>query len=328
MPYRRSENVQVVIGKESTFGQGQTTPDGYAIPFAQLQLGKTRETGQSPILRGDPYESAPFLGMYRVRGSLRAAATLETIPRLARLIGGAISTSGASAPYTHTIKGSTSTPSIWAEKWFTDVGKGDRFFGLKIASLALAVGGRDAAPVLLDCDLIGSGHPTTGDRDQTSRYDTTPDVTMLSGPFHSLADASILIDGAAPSADITSIQIQIQLAHDPLDVIDGSYASKALISKWYEVTGRIEAVWDDTSALRALDGQTKNIKIKVVKAGDPTRYFQFEVPSAFCTISDEGAVQGSGVIRQTLEFRGYYDAAAQSSWVVTVANDTASYSTW
>lgn len=328
MAKRRSENVQVVIGKESTFNQGQTTPDGYAFPFAELQLNKVQDVGQSNIIRGDPYESKELLGMWRVQGQLRAAATLETVPRLARLIGGAISTSGAAAPYTHTIKGSTSAPSIWIERWHTDAGRGDRFFGVRLTSVELAVGGRQAAPVILTCGLVGTGAPTSNWQNQTTRYDTAPDTTMLSGPFHSLADATLLIDGAAPSAHIESVNVKIELDVDPIDAIDGNLYSADLAPKWYVVTANLTGLWEDTDTLRALHDTVKNLKLKVVKSSDPTRYFQVEIPSAHITLQDTGNVSGVGPIRQQLQVRGFYDATATSSWVVTVSNETSSYSTW
>ncbi len=325
MAYRRSENVQVVIGKESSFGQGATTPDGYQFPFAQLQLGRIQDTGQLGIIRGNPYESKPVLGMYRVSGSLRAATSLETIPRLYRLIGGAITTTGAAAPYTHTIKGSTSTPSIWVERWHSDVSKGDRFFGVVLTGLRIAVGGRDAAPVILEASLLGSGHPETGGENQGTRYDTTPDTSMMTGPFYTLADATLTIGGSAPAADITSIEIGISLAHQPVDVIDGKLVSKALAPQWYEVTGRLEGLWDDADNLRALHNTTSNITLKL---GSGTTFAQIIVPSAFITVRDVGTAEGSGPIKQQLEFRGYYDSTEQSSWKVVVTNNTTSYSTW
>jgi hypothetical protein len=266
--------------------------------------------------------------MRRVRGSLRAAFTLETAVRLGRLIGGAITTTGSAPTYTHTVKGATDTPSIWAEKWYSDVSKGDRFFGVKLTSFGITVGGRDAAPVLIDCDLLGSGHPETGYRDQSSRYDATPDTTMLAGPFLSLADATVLIDGSAPSADITSIQLSVSLAHSPLDVLDGKVVSKALVSQWYEVTGRVEGLFDDSSALRALDGTTHSVAVKITLPTDSAKYVQLEIPSCYITVADEGQVQGSGPIRQSLALRGYYDSTAQSSWKLVVANGTSGYSTW
>lgn len=326
MPYRRKENVQVVIGKETTFNQGQTTPDGYQFPFAQLSGGITREFGKSPILRGDAFESQPILGMYRGNFRLRAAATLETVPRLFRLIGGAISTSGT-GPYTHTVKGATdgSTPSIWVEKWHTDVAKGDLYYGLKLASIQLAVAGRQAAPVLLEVALASAGKQ---DVNRTTRYDTTPITSMMSGPFPTLAEVSVLVDGAAPAGSITGAQIQVQLAQDPIDLLDGQYYSAGLAQRWYEVSGQIEGLFDDADYLRGLDGLTKAISIKVTKPGDPTRYFELKVPSAFLHITDVGDVSGSGTITQRVEFTGYFDAGAGSSWVCTTVNDTSGYGTW
>jgi len=324
--YIRKENVAVVIGKETTFNGGQTTPDGYQFPFAQLSGGITREFGKSPILRGDAFESQPFLGMYRGNLRLRAAATLDAVPRLYRLVGGAVTTTGT-GPYTHTIKGATDggTPSFWLEKWYSDASKGDLFYGLKIAAIQLAVAGRQASPVLLDVAIASAGKE---DIDRTTRYDTTPITSMMSGPFHTLADVSLLIDGVAPAGSITGAQVQIQLAQDPVDLLDGQYYSAQLSQRWYEVTGQIEGLFDDADYLRGLDGLTKAVAIKVTKPGDATRYFKVEVPAAFLHITDVGDISGAGAITQRVEFTGYYAAGAASSWVCTVVNDTSSYSTW
>lgn len=325
---RRSENVQIVIGKESTFNQGQPSPDGYAFPFAQLELEKTQETGQSNIIRGDPYESQPILGMWRVRGSLLCAASLETAPRIARLIGGAIASSGASAPYTHTIKGSTNMQSIWIERWHTDAAKGDRFFGVLVTGLELAVAGRNPAPVIFNCTLLGTGAPATNWMNQSTRYDTTPDTTLLSGPFHSLADVSLLIDGAAPSADIEGVTVRITREADAIDLLDGNLYSADIVPKAYQVTADITGLWADTDSLRSLHATTKNLKVRVTKPGDATRYFEIEIPSAYLTLAETGRVSGMGPIRQRLAARGYFDSGANSSWLMTVKNDTSSYPSW
>lgn len=327
--YARSENVQVIIGRESAFGVGDTgTPIGHKLVLAAVSGGRTQEWDASPILRGDPFEGEPIYGMDRVQLTLRMATTIRTLPLILTGIG-ALAVSGTGDPYTHTAKGSsTRGNSFWIERWNSDRARGDRFYGLRPAGLRLSIGNKGPQPLLLEVPLVGSGDPSTSNRSQSTRVDATPD-TYDTDVVHTLKNATLQVGGATTSI-IEQFDLSIGFNMTPFDPLDGAAVSDDVLEDAYIVTGRLTGIFDQADTIR---GYANEITRQAIVLTSPTPQdtvhpITFTVPRAACNVTADPEHSGRGPVRASVEFRAAYDSTNLSSWVVTVLNAVSSYTSW
>ena len=329
--YRRAENVQIVIGKETAgFGLGDTgTPEGKKLVLAQVSGGRTQEWGDSPILRGDPFQGDPIYGMQRVQLTLRAALTIGTFPFLLKKLG--TLTSNTATPVVHTGVGSTTTPdSFWLERWNADGGivRGDRFFGCRLAGMRLSASNKGPQPLILECPIVASGDPSTSNRNQSTRYDTAPD-TFDTDAVHCLKGLTVGIAGATTTL-IEQIDLSIMLDQTPIDVLDGADVSQDVVSGLYVVSGKITGLLDQADTLRGYASETvpQAITLTSPTPGSTNTPIVFGVPRGFFNVDSDPDHSGHGPVRASVAFKGAYSSTSASSWYATVANSVTSYSTW
>lgn len=327
--YARSENVQVIIGRESAFGVGDTgTPVGHKLMLAAVTGGRTQEWEASPILRGDPFEGDPIFGMNRCALTLRAAVTIRTLPLILKGIG-ALATTGTGDPYTHTAKGSaTRGDSFWIERWNADRARGDRFYGCRPAGFKLSIGNKGPQPLLLEIPIVGSGDPSTSNRSQSTRVDATPD-TYDTDVVHTLKDCTLAVGGAT-TAIIEQFDLNLAFNMTPFDPLDGASVSDDILEDAYIVTGKLTGIFDQADTIRGYASETVSRALLLTSPtpGDTVHPITFSVPRAFCAVSADPDHSGRGPVRASVEFKGVYDSTNLSSWVIAVLNAVSNYTTW
>lgn len=327
MGFRRGENVVVTIGAEDTFNAGQTTPAGYVVPLASVDGGRSREWDANPVLRGDPYQGDPLYGMKRTNLTLRVPVTLETVPIIMKEMGGIASATATTAPYTHTIIGynTTAPGSLWVERWFSDVTKGDLFKGCKAGGCRISVSGKQPQPLFMEIPIVGTGNDS---RATTAQYDTAADTTMTGSTVHVLKDLVLKLDTTEITATVVDgFDMTIGFAQNPFDHLDGNDYAAAVEPGWYEVTGSVTGLWDDGDTLRALEQESTATQVQLYSylPGSTTQYVIFEAGRAFFNVETDFAVSGPGPVKGTINFRGAYASGDTSSWKITVVNGTSSY---
>lgn len=329
--YGRNENVQVILGRESAFGVGDTgTPAGHKLVLAAVSGGRTVEWGDSPILRGDPFQADPIYGMQRASLTLRSALTIGTLPLILKLFG-KTAVSGTGDPYTHTFKGSISDTEVnsgWIERWNADRARGDRFFGCRAAGLRVSVGNKGPQPLLLEVPIVASGDPSASNRSQSARYDATPD-TYDTQAVQCLKDATAKVGGSTTTL-IEQLDLSIMLAQTPVDILDGTDVSAEVVPAGYVVSGKLTGLFDQADTIRGYASATtpQAIVLLCPNPSDTTHPITFTVPRAFCNVTADPDHQGQGLVRASVDFKGAYDSTNTSSWVITVLNAVSTYTNW
>lgn len=164
----RSNSAWWAIQKQTTAGTAAagTAASVYKIPFAGGSIGPVRETDRlsetdSSIDQGDPYVSASG-----VEGSPEAYARDAYLPLLLHgALNGAITTTGAADPYTHTIDaGTNALPlfTIWKNIGGTDTGASTATTGKHILEQyvdcrvgSLTISGEAGSPLTVACGIQG-----------------------------------------------------------------------------------------------------------------------------------------------------------------------------
>jgi len=152
MPQARGSKGKMGYQVETTFAAMPDTPALNLLYFENESIQEKINTITSQIIRDSRNPVAPVRGNRDVSGSIKTQLC-PNIGTLLRAALGSNTTTGASSPYTHTMKVGD-LPSLLMEKGFTDLGKYLLYLGLKISRVnisAKAEGYQD-----ISFDLMGA----------------------------------------------------------------------------------------------------------------------------------------------------------------------------
>ncbi|HNV11835.1 MAG TPA: phage tail tube protein [Propionibacteriaceae bacterium] len=323
MAYRTGAYSRVVVGTETSFGSGQTTPVGYELPKASISVGWSEDVGATDELRSDPNPAPPIRGLQRIAGQIVQVCDLDSPGVMLRRFFTTVSQSGTAAPFTNVFKVSAVAPSsIWVEVGDTSASKYDRYYGCKVVGFSLSVTKR-AETFKVTWDIIGAGNPAT--LNQATPYDAT--VETYAGARTSLVDAQVKINGTL-STLLLGFDATVRRASEPQYVLDGNRYAASITDGAYSVSGRLTALWDDADTIRSYctSDAEKYLELIIQKPGDATRYMNFKFEEVKLFLSSPPSIGSPGNAPITVDFIGYYqDAAAGSAISVTLVNDTQTY---
>ena len=318
MANRTGMALGVNIGFEDSFGAGAATPAGHTVPRSALRFGAAEQFGETPEIQSNPNPAQPIDGPYSAEGEMGIVATADFMPLIFKMFTGNITTSGTEAPYTHVSKiSSNAMLSIWLEKWFSDLSKGDLYKGIRLAGLRLSYR-KGAAPLIVTARLMGSGDYT---HNGGAQYDATP--TAYTDRRHSLVTAVLKVAGTA-TALIKSFDLDISYEYARQDILDGATKALAIDPGACKITCSGEALWDDADTIRGYGSTEKSVEIITYRPAAATRYVSVKLEETLFKVTQAPDESARGPVTLPFTCVPYYaDAAAATALTLTCLNDKA-----
>ncbi|UZP67712.1 phage tail tube protein [Desulfovibrio mangrovi] len=315
MGQARGYKGKLLIGFEEDYGVAPATPVGFQVHINSVDGGATRALSTSDTITGTRNPAKPFSGDTALSRNI-------VVPLDAREIGlwltgmlGAPVSSGT-GPYTHVFKVGDTQPSMIIEPAFPDVGMYLRGRGCKVGSFEFTAGG--SGEHVVNIGVVGQDESK-----EAAPYDATP-TQFAFDRMEKRHIASIKEGGAAVSGRITEISMKFDMGLDT----DGYTAdtggtlgdiSEGLIS----ISGSVTALFKDTTLFdKAAAGTETSLEITFTNGAHS---LSFKLPETMYSRSSP-AISGPQGVRESYDFQGYLDDAADgSAIVVTLTNDVASY---
>ena len=223
---------QVVIQKETTFGVAPGTPAAQLLYYSTCSLALNRSQEQDDTLSGNRNPTKAMRGKDEVSGDL--AVNMQAYNGLLLLgLLGEVTTSGASAPYTHLFTVGDTLPSFLIEKGFLNIGQYFRYLGCKVGSMKVSFSPFGAQQ--MSFSIQGAEEVTA-----SSAFDTTP-TDLTYAPFDGFA-LGTLEEGGVAIADITGVDLEISNDLDGDQYLLGGQGKLADIPEGtVSVTGTLKA---------------------------------------------------------------------------------------
>lgn len=306
----------VVIDFETTFGADPGTKAAKKMPFNSCSVTGSQALNTAQTILNGRNPTMPFAGNKDVGGQIVVPVDLTAFPWWLKGIFGAPTTTG-SGPYTHVYKVPTSQPSMVIEKKF-DFGTSQTYIksnGCKIGSLDIAFGGDGELTASLD--IIGA----TEAAPSGTPYAASPTAVALNRLMNFQA---AITEGGSAIATVTDLSIKLNCNLDTSSrCIGGDGVLADLPEGVVEVSGSLTALFDSTTLLTKAAGLTESsLTVTLTSA---THSLKFEIPELLYSPKSPG-IEGPMGIKQSYEFRGYYDnAAGASAMIVTLVNAVTSY---
>jgi len=309
----------VQLGFEDSFGAGAAAPAGHVIPRAALRFDAVETPGETPEISYSANPSEPIDGLHNANGELGVVVTADAIPLIFKAFTGNIATTGGGAPYTHTSKLlANAMLSVWLEKWFDDIDKGELYKGVRIQGLRFSWR-KDSQPLIVTAMLMGSGQR---DKNRGTQYDATP--TTYTDRRLSLVSTVLKINGTA-TALVKSFDLTITNEMARQDVLSGNDYADAISTGKFKIEGSLRAVWDSADTLRGYIGTEKSIELICYRPAAATRYVSVLTPEVLLKFTEVPDESSRGPIELGMGVFAYYNNAAEATAaVLTAVNDVAS----
>lgn len=166
--------VKVALYDEVTYKSTTSVTKGMLAYYTECSLAASRNNVQPNTISSDRSRPRPGAGNYDISGNLNVELAPETVGFFLRHVLGAPTTTGASAPYTHTFRPTALPTGLIVEKDWTDniASKVEHFLGCRVgqatidipqegaATLAMQLQGAKyaIAAAVLDASLADPGH--------------------------------------------------------------------------------------------------------------------------------------------------------------------------
>lgn len=300
---------KLVADEETTYKADPGTVDGRLVPITSVNIKGSQELLKDGSIRGDRSDYRPKPGNINVAGSI--ACNLSETPHamLLKHLLGAVTTTGAGDPYTHTLKIGALPVGLVLNKEFTGIGQYHKFNGCRIASGEFGVAPNNM--VTASFNVVGAKETVSA-----TPYDAT--ITELAYEPFTGFEGSIL-EGGAAIATVTDFKVNIsnELDEDGY-ALGGSGEKRDLPEGNCVVSGSIEAFFeDDTLLAKARNSTESSLKITLDKGVTPARTLEIFIPElVFERTGPE--VSGPKGIKVPLSFQAYYDNSAEASSVQVI----------
>lgn len=308
-------NARIIVDDETTYKADPGTVDGRVIPFISSNLKAEQALITDESLTGSRNKSSPELDNTNVAGDLvcNLSATAHAI--LFKHLLGAVTTTGASDPYTHVLKVGTLPVGLVVNKEFTDINQYHKYNGCRINSLGLEVTPKGL--IKATWGFMGAKE-TQG----VTAYDATP----TSNAYDKFTGfQAVILEGGAAIATVTSFKIDINNDLDPDVYAIGDAGERSELPEGaVAVTGSIEAFFeDDTLLAKARTSTESSLKITLDKGLTPARKVEILIPEL--RYKRTGLeISGPKGIKVNMDFEAYYDNSAEVTSVqVTITNGLA-----
>ena len=303
---------------EPTYKGTPSPKNGLIIPFNKntVQLKQGIIKTNTILNRRDA--AKPGLGRKTADGALEVPSCYRTMGYILKAILGAPTTTGAGPKYTHVFKISkTATqPSVKIEKAFTDIGKYYLAEGVKIVKLSTKYGIGDSEHIHT-IDLFGSTETSSG-----TEYDSaaTPVVLNRMNDYQ----ASIK-EGGSTVTNIANIEFSLDMGLDLEQFAIGSENARADIPEGQVViSGKLTALFTDTAILEKAVAGTKS-SIEIISEDVSGNSLAYKLPEIMYSVTSP-PIEGPTGVRVDADFSAFYENdAGDSSAIITLVNDVASY---
>lgn len=304
---------KLVLGFESTFGTLATA--GFEVPFASSGLKSSRTKSPSKIIRGNFNPGKPSGGNYSVSGTIVVPVCSISFWYWCKAAFNALTTTGASSPYTHTFKMTGATPrgSISIEHQFLDLDTPQYFqyTGGKISAISFSVG--DEGELLSNISIVAAKETIAA-----APFDASPTVVGYSPLDNSHAS---FLEGGSSIANSTKVSCAINFNPDTSKYVIGSGGYLGLIPDGIiGVSGTLDYIFEDVALLNKAKASTES-SIKQVFSASATSKVEVLCPEIeFGESSPE--ISGPQGIMCSLPYEGFYDNATEASAIVVTVTNT------
>lgn len=316
----QGSNCKLIFAEETTFGVTPTTPAATNVNFKDEGFQADTELLKSEVLGGDRNSKMAMAGKVTVKGSFSTELNPTHGTFLKHLIG-TVTTTGASAPYTHVIKVGALPESMCFEKAFPDLDTPQYFLynGMRINKGSFDF--KPAGPVAASFDLAGRERTISG-----TSIDETP-TDNGHNPFTGFE--AELQEGGVSIGIVTALKFDIDndLQTD-LYVIGGGGKVHSIPAGKNKVSGTMTTIFADMGTLNKAIAKTESsLKITLTHgtgAGTTgNESIEFFIPELKLKESDPVIKDAKGIMLE-VPFEAYYnDSASASTIVVTIKNTLA-----
>lgn len=318
MPTVNGSNCKLIADQEATFGTTPVVPDAQVIPFKSEGFAQDIELISSNVITGNRNPTKPVTGKRSVKGSLSTELNPYMGVLLKHLLG-AVTTTGASAPYTHVLKVGALPTSLCFEKQFVDITQFFLYNGVRINKGGFQFGSSGFIDTTFD--FAGQKETISG-----VSIDATPrDLGHLA--FEGFEAA--ILEGGVSIASVTTVKLDIENAlQTDLYTIGGGGIVGSIPAGKVKVSGSLTAIFDSITLYnKALNGTESALKLTLTHgtglgtAGNEK--IEFLVPelrfkASTPTIKDDKALMIE------MPFEAYYDNGTETSSVqITLMNTQA-----
>lgn len=316
----QGSNCKLVYDQEVTFGTTPAVPATTNVAFKDEGFQSETELIQSEVLGGDRNARMAMAGKVSVKGSFSTELSPAHGTFLKHLVG-VVTTTGASAPYTHVIKVGALPTSLCFEKAFPDLSPPQYFLynGCRINKGSFDF--KPSGPVPVSFDLAGRERTISG---------TTIDATVTDlghNPFTGFEAA--LLEGGSSIAVVTALKFDVEndLQTD-LYTIGGGGKVHSLPAGKNKVSGTMTTIFADMTTLNKAIAKTEtSLKITLTHgtgAGTSgNESIEFLIPELKLKESDPVIKDAKGIMLD-VPFEAYYnDSTEASSIVITIKNTQA-----
>ena len=232
--------VKVALYDEVTYKSKNSVTNGLLAYFTECSVAAQQNNVQPNTISADRSRAKPGAGNLDVSGNLNVEMAPETIGFYLRHILGAPTTTGASAPYTHTFRPKALPTGLIVEKDWEGAGLTDKieqFLGCRVSQATIAVPQEGAATLAMQ--LQGASYVIA----------TAPIDGTLADPGHNgwfAPDVSVNVGGSS-ATNIKSVQMTINNNLDGGRYALGSGGERLELPEGFaDVSGQVTAIVDST----------------------------------------------------------------------------------
>lgn len=310
-------NAYIAFCEETAYGTTPATPamTQLSAMLPGESISRKNEELLSNAITGARARKDSRLGNTTVSGSLPFELSINSLATILKHALGPVVTTGAAAPYTHTIKRGPLPVGLTIEKAFPDIGQYYRYTGCRIDSMSLQVG--TSGFVTGDLAFIGQDEISAASALGTP---TVPDHIPLA---HFDAVFTSDISGVQVPAQVLSLNLNLNNGLDGQRVV-GSRDIASLREGMGEITGTLTVLFENDDYLSAMGTGVEFNSVLTFTDDDTGDSLQFRLPRTVYTGGDitPKIASDKGIVL-TLAIRGLYDTTTATDFMVTVVNDAA-----
>jgi hypothetical protein len=318
MATAKGSRASAIIYEEATYAVAPPTPQGLQLSATQIDVGLTRGSNKSAVLRGDRNPTEGFLGRRAVAGNIVTQPGVREIAFIMKHCLGAVTTTGA-GPYTHVVKVGALPTGLTLDKFFADLVLVERYLGLRINSFTFTVNDDG----LLEVTFAFTGSTEV---DDTVILDIAPKVYAIQ-PF--AVPRLTINEGGAPLTIGKNLTITVanNLDGDIGRVMGNNGAIADLPEGIMSVDISMEVLFQSTALLNKAKNETVSSFVITFPAASAGHSFALGFNEIKYDVS-EPTVRGPLGITVPMKAYGFYTAdSAASSVIATIINDVTSLAT-
>lgn len=313
---------------ESALGTVKGTPAPRQITYVSESLSGTQNLIRNPSIRPDGNRPAPVNGNINAGGQIQVVADINSIGWWLKLLNHAVSSTGASDPYTHTYKWDITSVTFRSACFDIKLGTSiyKKLLGCRIKKFGVKF--MSEGFMLLTIDVVGL----------SASYQTA--VTLTGTPTDwtastalemlQIAAADLTIDGTAASSAGSNAACLAELEIDPnVNITENDYRIAAAGARSGLAVGAMDL---GVKLKMAVEGATQMTFMQSTGTHDVTlkftagvnRTLQMQIP-AFTVQKTLPSVENDMGIFVNIEGMASYDttAATQLKWVLVNSLDSA-----